>query len=191
MTPKLIIGTKSEARLELLRSIGLKFISVEANVKEDILEDPIETIKSNTYKKYRYLLGEGYHGIICTFDTIVYKDGSIIGKPNSAEDAFKILRELSGGSHYVYTGIGVGNGEIWVFDYESTEVYMDNLGDDIINWYIGKDEYVGAAGGYRIQGYASLFIVKIVGDYYNVVGIPIHKFFELLEGFGIKYHEIL
>jgi len=181
----LYICTKSKARISILRKIGLKFNVVPIEFKEVYTDDPIDTVKINSIGKY---LSNAYKidGILATFDTIIYKDGKVIGKPKNRDDAYKILKQLSDDFHDVYTGLTVGYKGEYIFDYEITRVYFDKLDDYLINWYLDSGEYKYSAGGYTIQGFASIFIKRIEGCYYNIVGLPINKFIEMLKRFGLN-----
>lgn len=179
------IGTKSKARIVLLRGLGLRFNVVNINFEESIMEDPISTVKLNSVGKY---LSTAYKvdGYLITFDTVVYKDGTVLGKPRNIDEARRYLKFLSGDMHYVYTGIVVGLKDEYLFDYEVTRVYFDTLDEEIIEWYLEKEEYKWAAGGYSIQEHASLFVRGIEGCYYNVIGLPINKLFRMMKKFGIN-----
>lgn len=93
--------------------------------------------------------------------------------------------------HEVYTGYVVGINELYIVDYDVTQVYFRELSRDDILWYLSKKEYICAAGGYRIQGYGKLLVDRIVGDYFNVVGLPIREFIGSLKKLGIEYIEVL
>jgi len=181
----LYIGTKSKARISLLRGLGLEFNVISIDFKEVYSDDPIATVKINSIGKY---LSNAYRidGILATFDTIVYKDGQVIGKPKDRNDAYKVLKLLSGDFHDVYTGLTIGYRDEYIFDYEVTRVYFDELNEDLINWYLDSREYRYSAGAYSIQGLASIFIRRIEGCYYNVVGLPINKFIKMMKKFGIN-----
>ncbi len=186
----LYVGTKSKARVELLNSIGLKFKPIEIEFKESYSEDPITTIKLNSVGKY---LAYTYKvdGYLATFDTVVYLDGITLGKPRDRGEAFKFLKMLSGRDHEVYTGMVIGYRDEYLFDYAVSRVFFDELDDDIINWYLDKGEYINVAGGYSIQGYASIFVKGVEGCYYNIVGLPLNAFLNLMKRFGLKILEYL
>jgi len=129
-------------------------------------------------------MGIGDH--LITFDTIVYKNGMVLGKPRDKEEARRYLKILSGDLHHVYTGIVVGLKNEYIFDYEVTRVYFDELDDELIEWYLTTEEYKHAAGGYSVQGHTAPFIKYIEGCYYNIVGLPLNKLFKMMRKFGIK-----
>jgi septum formation protein len=150
----------------------------------------LETIKFNSLGKY---LSNAFKvdGYLITFDTIVYKDGMILGKPKDREEARRYLKILSGDLHYVYTGVVVGLKNEYIFDYEVTRVFFDELDDELIEWYLSTEEYRHVAGGYSIQGHAAPLIKHIEGCYYNVVGLPLNKLFRMMKNFGIKLIDYL
>ena len=122
-----------------------------------------------------------YDAIIIGADTIVYIDGDILGKPANPADAFNILRRLSGRKHTVYTGLALLNTatDECVLTVDSTNVYMRELSDDEINDYIATGEPMDKAGAYGVQGRAGMFIRRIEGDFFTVVGLPLYRLHRL------------
>jgi septum formation protein len=119
--------------------------------------------------------------IIIGADTIVVLDKEIIYKPEDSEQAIKFLRLLSSKKHFVYTGINVINTKTGkeIFDYEKTSVYFRKLSDEEIYFYVRKCRPLDKAGAYGIQDdFGCLFIKKIIGDYYNIVGLPLVKLYQ-------------
>lgn len=113
-------------------------------------------------------------------DTIVTIDGELLGKPVDDEDAARMLRQLSGRTHQVMTGVAVRrSGQVESF-VETTTVHFDDLSDDEISWYIGTGEPVDKAGAYAIQGRGGAFITAIDGSYDNVIGLPRYRLRSLL-----------
>ncbi|KAF0303300.1 N-acetylserotonin O-methyltransferase-like protein [Amphibalanus amphitrite] len=118
-------------------------------------------------------------------DTVVTLDGHVYGKPVDKQDAFNMISKFSGRTHHVYTGVAVlrrlqyGR---WATDRfaEVTAVHMDTLPADVIHSYVNTSEPMDKAGGYGIQAMGGTFISGIEGDYYNVVGLPIHRLCKLL-----------
>ena len=185
---EIILASYSRARRDLLKKIGFKFKAVSTNVREKIFKDPIRSVLENSKLKALKACEMGYRGIIIGVDTVVYIDDIILGKPRDIDEAFKYLKMLSGREHKVYSGITIYNthsGKI-VQDYEETIVHFRELSDEEIKWYITTGEPLEKAGGYSIQGYASIFIDYIKGCYYNVVGLPLVKLFKLLSEVGIN-----
>lgn len=183
----IILASSSPRRIEMFQSHGINPIIIPPNVHETIpsflsmeqsvmylalkkglaVEREVLKDKSNINEQY-----------IVAADTIVYKD-RIIGKPIDLEDAFNILNYLRNSSHYVVSGISiikVGIPMRKVF-YDITEVVFGNYNDDDIRFYIGNDEVLDKAGSYAIQSNIwKKNIIKINGDYDNIVGFPWNKF---------------
>jgi septum formation protein len=139
--------------------------------------DVYEKLKSNSVEDI-YVIGS---------DTIVYCN-SIMGKPKSDEDAYKMLIALSNKEHQVISGLSIIQGSTGkvITMHESTNVWIRELEDrEIIN-YISSGEPRDKAGAYAIQGIGSLFVEKIQGCYFNVVGLPVNKLFKIMKQYGIN-----
>ena len=119
-------------------------------------------------------------------DTVVVLDGRILGKPRDAEDARRMLRGLSGRSHSVYTGVTVIRGGETLSHAERTEVCFRDLTDDEIDRYIATGEPMDKAGAYGAQGLASLFVERLEGDFFNVMGLPLCALGKLLKQLGVN-----
>ncbi len=134
------------------------------------------------YLKARNILEDNPNAIVISADTVVALEDKIFGKPKNSEDAFDIISELSGKKHSVITGFCLASAEknIVYTDYVKTDVVFRKLSNDIISNYLKTNEYLDKAGGYGIQGKASLFVDKIEGDYFNVVGFPIAEINKVL-----------
>ncbi|MBP1744300.1 MAG: septum formation protein Maf [Firmicutes bacterium] len=121
-------------------------------------------------------------------DTIVAYEGTVLGKPQDHEDAFFMLKMLSGKKHQVYSGIALvntSNGQVRT-DFAMTEVKFDQLSDEEIRRYIASGEPMDKAGAYGIQGHGGVFVEEIHGCYYNVVGLPLNKLNKMLKGIGVN-----
>ncbi len=192
---KIILASNSPRRRELLENIGLKFEIIPDNTPEpmDCELLPYDMVMMLAKFKGENVLNSLMYdedALIISADTVVCVDGKIIGKPKTKEDAFKMLKQLSGRSHFVYTGVYVieKSSKKSANFYEKTEVYFKSLDIDEINDYINSREPMDKAGSYGIQNLGSLFVEKITGDYFNVVGLPIcHLGKVLKEDFGIKF----
>ena len=124
--------------------------------------------------------------IIIGCDTVVFLDEKILGKPNGEEEAYKMLKALSGNTHKVYSGMAIINSKTKeiITDFEVTEVLFSKLSDDEIYKYIKSGEPMDKAGAYGIQGFGGVFVESIKGCFYNVVGLPLNKLNKLLKGWG-------
>ena len=124
--------------------------------------------------------------VIIAADTIVWAEGRVLGKPHGEDEAFKMLKALSGKTHEVYTGITLIKGGEALSCAECTKVEFRELNDDEINAYIATGEPMDKAGAYGIQGKASLMVKKIDGDYFNVVGLPLCLLGQMLKQIGVR-----
>lgn len=182
----IILVSKSERRMEILRKYKFKFKVLEPKSKEEFHEDPIKTVENNARNKVMSVLNDELKGIYIGVDTIIYIDGEIVGKPEDIEDARRILKKLSGRKHEVISGLYIYDNirKIEKFKYVKTEVKFKVLSEEELEWYLSTGEPMDAAGGYRIQGLGGLFIEEINGDYYNVVGLPVNTLYEILMELG-------
>lgn len=181
---KLILASNSPRRRILLEDLGVSFEVRASNVKEDIKENipPYEVAVEIAHNKAQSIAESiDDDAIIIAADTIVVAE-RILGKPTDEENAYQMLKELSGRSHEVVTGMAIIQRPInkVVIDYCVTRVFFKELTDLEIRKYIATGEPMDKAGAYGIQGRAALFVEGIEGDYFNVVGIPLYKLQQLL-----------
>lgn len=169
----LILASKSPRRKELLSLITTEFEIKSADVDETLPKNIspenavlyLSKIKAEPFEN-------GYDTVIGA-DTVVAVDGRILGKPKNREDAFNMLKLLSGKSHSVFTGVTVISPTGRKSFYAETKVKFFELTDEEINAYIETHEPFDKAGAYGIQGKGSLLVEEIHGDYFNVVGLPV------------------
>jgi len=121
--------------------------------------------------------------LIIAADTLVYIENEPLGKPESESDAIKMLTKLSGRKHSVYTGVTLIKGSTRVTAAEKTDVYFRKITDSEISAYVQTGEPMDKAGAYAAQGRAAVFIERIDGDFYNVVGLPLCRLVTLLKDF--------
>lgn len=183
---QIYLASKSPRRKKLLKLLGIKFKSFSVDLNEEILdgEHPILTVKRLANQKLELAKTKVKSGIIITADTIVVLDKEIIGKPKDEKDAFVILKKLSGRTHIVYTGFAIENldSKKMIVDYERTKVTFRKMSDEEIMNYIKSGSPMDKAGAYGIQDdYGAVFVSKINGCYYNVVGLPLQKLFLALQ----------
>ncbi|MFH1196498.1 MAG: Maf family protein [bacterium] len=179
------LASKSPRRKKLLKQIGINFKSLQVDLHEEILdgEHPIQTVKRLAVHKLEEALKEIKKGIVITADTIVVLDGEIIGKPKNKKDATTILEKLSGRTHHVYTGFAIYNTitKLRIVDFEKSAVTFRELSVKEITDYIATGSPMDKAGAYGIQDdFGAVFVGKINGCYYNVVGLPLSKFYSAL-----------
>jgi septum formation protein len=153
---------------------------------EQHLLPPHKTVLINAKSKVESVIDDDLEGIYIGVDTIVYCDNRILGKPRDRNEAFQTLRLLSGRKHTVYSGIYLYDNanHSGISECVETDVYFRKLKTNEIKWYIDTGEPFDKAGAYGIQGYASLFIERIDGCYYNVMGFPIERFYMMLGKLG-------
>lgn len=172
----IILASKSPRRRDLLDSLGLKFTVTVTDTDESIPDTaaPDEAVKLLAERKAKAVAVAVPDAVVIGADTIVYlpEDRIILGKPKDDADAKRILRMLSGKSHYVYTGVAVAEGDNCTVDAEVTEVRFRDITDFEIDDYIKTNEHADKAGAYGIQSLGGIFVDGIDGDYFNVTGMP-------------------
>ncbi len=187
---KWILASKSPRRIELLNRLGINPIvfPVEIEEKRLIGEKPHQYVLRLSQQKAKKAAENFSLGIIIGADTIVVLNDKFLGKPNSEEEARKNLELLSGNKHFVYTGLTLIDIESkkQVSDYAQSVVYFSGLSSELIDWYIRSQEPFDKAGAYGIQGKAGIFIEKIEGCYFNIVGFPLNLFYSLIKKLGVS-----
>ena len=184
MGPKLILASQSPRRRNLLEQAGIEFSVIPSRFDEN-------SVKLSSPDVYVSQLAEGKAADIAEqypdswvigADTIVFVDGTILGKPGSKSEARTMLRSLSGKTHQVLTGYCVCCQKLDRFFSEAvkTDVCFKTLADKEIDWYINSGEPFGKAGAYAIQGIGAFLVKRIDGSYTNVVGLPVCEVIELL-----------
>jgi septum formation protein len=189
-TKLVILASRSKARRRLLKDIGLKFRVSVSNVKES--RSPRKGIAKlvieNSLKKAKDVARRFPDAVIIAADTVVAAAGKIVGKPKDLKDAFRTLKSISRKPQWVYTGIAVidtENGKVYTA-YEKTKIYMYQLTDRQIKNYFRKVSPLDKAGSFDIQGIGGLFIDRLEGCFYNVVGLPLAKLAKILARTGIE-----
>lgn len=192
MRRQIILASNSKARAGLLKKSGIKFKIRASGVKEASYRSgmPVRRLVIyNSCLKAKKVMADYKNEIIIAADTVVLQDKMVFGKPRDKKEAFRIIKRLSLRPSFVYTGLAVAdckNNEIYT-DCEVTKVWMLKLSDRQINKYLSLTgaKHLGFAGGFDIQGRGSLFIERIDGCFYNVVGLPLAKLYKLLKKCGI------
>ncbi len=194
-TDTIILASNSPRRRELMAQVGLEYEVIPSEVEEIVTKTiPSDVVLELSEQKcldvakgvIRNLPTQEYDIIVIGADTVVANDNRIYGKPANEDDAKRMLSDLRGHSHSVFTGVTfakVHDKEIVETRsfYEETLVYMLDYSDDIIDMYVASGEPLDKAGAYGIQGLGAILVERIEGDYNNVVGLPISK----------VYHELL
>jgi septum formation protein len=177
----LVLASASPRRKNLLRQVGLVFDCIPSGVDETITEavTPEEHVTILAERKARDVAFRLPAGIVIGADTIVVHDDEIINKPESEADAVRILHRLSDQRHEVYTGYSLVEmpGLRTVTKFERTEVWFRKLGNEEILDYVRSGSPMDKAGAYGIQDdFGAVFVSRIVGDFYNVMGLPLSSF---------------
>ena len=199
MKKRIILGSASPRRRELLSQIGVEF-EVRVSDKEEIYKSsiPEEIVKELSLMKAENVASDLLENIadgsikdtvVIGADTIVVLDDEILGKPSDEEDAVHMLTRLQGREHWVYTGVAVldfgPDGEKTVINYPvGTKVYVNAMTEDEIRVYVATKDPLDKAGAYGIQGRFAAYIDRIDGDYYNVVGLPVSRVYRTLRECG-------
>ncbi len=180
-----VLASGSPRRREILEQIGLDFSVMVSHADETIPEgtEPYYAVQTLAFLKAADVAkGADESAIVIGADTVVVVDDEILGKPKDAEDAKGMLRLLSGRSHSVLTGVAVvrrSDGKSVSLTVE-TKVHFRKLSEMEIASYVATGEPLDKAGAYGVQGLGGLFVDKIEGDYYNVVGLPLSRLGRLL-----------
>lgn len=188
---KIVLASKSPRRRELLSNLGLDFEVIESNVEEFSNEKlPSRYVMDLSFNKAMLVAKRlKEEAIVIGADTIVVIEDKVLEKPKNRDEAYIMLKSLQGRVHTVYTGITIVRtiDLKYVSDFEETKVWIKKLQDEEIFNYIDTGECYDKAGAYAIQGFGAIIVEKIAGDYFNVVGLPISKLFDILKReFGVR-----
>jgi septum formation protein len=188
MNNRLILASKSPRRYELLKQVGFDFKVIPSRVTEEYIqtESPQEHVLRLAEAKVRDVAGQYPDCWVIAADTIVYINGSILGKPKDRGESVDMLRCLSGQEHWVLTGFSVCHLKKKKEDQEAvqTAVKVKGLTSDEVEWYVQTGEPFDKAGGYAIQGVGSFMVESIRGSYTNVVGLPLCELIQMLSRLG-------
>lgn len=182
---KIVLASKSPRRTELFKKYGITAENIPADIDESIpeeIKEPSEIVKYLAEKKAVYISESVESGVITVAaDTLVFCNDRILGKPENKEEARNMLKLLSGKTHSVISGICIICDDKKVCESVKTDVVFRELSADEIEGYISTDEPYDKAGGYGIQSLAGVFVTEIIGDYYNVVGLPVSRLVTILK----------
>lgn len=185
---RLILASNSKTRKDIFDMVGWKYEVITSNTEEnsnstdpkqyviDLSKDKANSVASQITNK----------ALIISADSIIYMDNKKFEKPKSKEEGFENIKKMSGKVNYAITGVTIKdlyqNKEISFTDI--TEVYFKNVFDKDVAWYVENEKYLLNRAGYSIAGKTSIFVDKIVGDYYNILGMPISKLYSKLNELG-------
>lgn len=185
---EIILASASPRRQSLLKMLGLEFKTEPADVDETMDKSlPIEEEITRISRKKAEAAAAKHDesAIIIAADTVVVYNGRVLGKPADEDTAFSMLKQLSGGCHRVITAVTVQTGDNVQSESAETLVYFRQLSDREIRAYIKTKEPMDKAGAYGIQELGALFVRRIEGDFYNVVGLPLVLLSKMLENCGV------
>lgn len=185
---RLILASGSPRRAALLKQIGFDFDIIPSVVHENLdgYKSPVKLVTSLSMQKARNVARKVKQGIIVSADTLVVLDGKQLGKPRDEVEAKEMLRCLSGNEHYVYTGFTLLHmpSRRSISNYEVTRVKFRELSKEEIDAYVRSGSCLDKAGAYGIQDdFGAVFVERIDGCYYNVMGFPLTKFYVTLQKF--------
>lgn len=186
MKREIILASQSPRRKELLAKCGAAFAVEAADIDESFNHDNDlkQEIMNLSCRKAKAILDKHPDALVIGSDTIVVLDNEVLGKPKDHHDAERMLRELSGRTHQVITGLCLLSADACVKDVSVSDVTFAELSEQEIHDYVVSGEADDKAGSYGIQGKAACFITGIKGDYYSIMGLPVRKVYEALKRLG-------
>jgi len=178
-----ILASISPRRHELLKFLIKDFKIIASNI-EEIIDESItneEVVMDLARQKAQDISDKNKDIYVLGFDTLVILDGKPLGKPKDKAQAYKMLKSLSGRTHRVLTGCAIVMNDYSDTFYEFADVTFTNLTNEEIHEYISTKEPMDKAGAYGIQGFGAKYVEKVNGDFYTVMGMPIHKLYKRLQ----------
>lgn len=186
----IILASSSPRRIEILNNLGVNFEIMPSNYEEIIdNKPPEELVKFLAYNKALEVAKRiNSDSIIVAADTMVFSNNRMLGKPKTTDEAYMMLKSLSGKAHDVMTGICLisQSEDKQYLDYEVTRVYFKDLSEEEIHNYIASKEPLDKAGAYGIQGLGGFFVKRIEGCYFNVMGLPVYKLYNGFREMGVN-----
>lgn len=184
---RFILASASPRRKEILEKAGYSFEIIVSDADENITEDlsPEKTVEVLAERKALSVWESNKDSVVFGCDTVVAIDGRILGKPTDDEDAFNMLKMLSGRTHTVSTGVCICSEDKTEVFSNTTKVEFYPLSDETIRSYIASGEGKDKAGSYGIQGYGCVLVKEIKGDYFSVMGLPVSQSSRVLADFGL------
>ncbi|MGH9947328.1 MAG: Maf family protein [Pyrinomonadaceae bacterium] len=181
--PKLVLASGSPRRAEILNSVGWEFEKDVPDIDESERpgELPEDYVKRLARSKAEVIAERHPDAIVLGADTTVVINGEIIGKPADLSDARRMIKMLAGNWHEVLTGVAIIRNGVTKLGLQTTRVKFAKMSDSEIDFLVEKGEPLDKAGAYAVQAQAALFIEKIEGDYWNVVGLPISLVYSMID----------
>ena len=183
---EIILASASPRRREIMDKLNLRYRVVISNINENMDEHLSleERIKELASEKALAVYRQHEDCLVVGADTIVEIDGEVLGKPHNMTEAREMLRKLSGRTHRVITAYALISSDRRIADYDEAFVTFGRLSESEIDAYVQTREPYDKAGAYAIQGWASVFIEKIEGSYYTVMGMPLQKLYREFRELG-------
>ncbi|MBP7215364.1 MAG: septum formation inhibitor Maf [Candidatus Kapabacteria bacterium] len=190
----IVLASSSPRRKKLLETLGITFCIMHPKIDENNFNttNPIEIVQELAYRKAKEIASQIENSLVIGADTIVVCDGKIFNKPTDEQEAYNYLKYLSNRIHTVYTGIALYDSDTnkSLVANEQTQVSFRKLDDDEIWAYISTGSPLDKAGAYGIQDdFGAVFVNKIVGDFYNIVGLPLTLLYLKLKEFSDNYYK--
>ncbi|MEG0068487.1 Maf family protein [Cetobacterium sp.] len=189
----MILASKSPRRKEILNQLGFQ-LEIKVKDVEEVSSKVglIDKIKDISYKKVIEVAKENRTSFVVGADTLVEINGEVLGKPNNENEAREMLKKLSGKEHRVITAYTLINLEknINISEAVESKVFFKIISSDEIDWYIESKEPMDKAGAYGIQGLGAIFVDRIEGDFFSIMGFPINHFVKTLKKLGINIKDI-
>ena len=184
-----ILASQSPRRRELLGQMGFTDFIIRPAQGEEVIDpnlSPDRLVEELSRQKCAEVAANAApDDLVIAADTVVAIDGTVLGKPRSQQEAYAMLSRLSGRHHTVYTGVTLSRGGESLTAHEATRVHFRPLTPAEIEAYVSTGEPMDKAGSYGIQGYGSMLVEGISGDYFNVVGLPVCLLGRMLARFGV------
>jgi septum formation protein len=193
MKKKIILASTSPRRRELAKAMGLDFEVVPSSYEEDMTMKlkPQKLVMTLAYGKAVDVAKKYKEGIVIGIDTVVVYKNKVLGKPKTKEKSYSMLKMLSNKTHEVYSGLAVIDcaTKKTIKDFEVTKVYFNKLTEKEIKSYIRTGQSLDKAGAYGVQDLSCIFVKRIDGCYFNIMGFPIFKLYSKLQKFGVDIFE--
>ncbi len=185
---KIVLASGSITRRKIMDSLKIKYDVIVSDYDEDLqIESPTEYVEKLSYNKAIRIIDKVEEdSLIIAADSIIYKDGKKYEKPKTIEEAMSNMKEFSGSVNQGITGVTLydtKNKRSVTFSC-ITNVYLNEISDDDIKWYVEHEEDLLKKAGYSLEGIMSLFVKRIDGDYYNVLGLPLGMIYSKINELG-------
>jgi septum formation protein len=189
--PRVILASESPRRKAMLKDLNIEFEEFHSRINETLLHpsDAAKCVVDLAIRKVKAC--KRPDALIIGMDSLVVLGKNIMGKPRDTNEARIMLKKLSGKRHFVVTGIALSLKGRFISGSESTDVYFRKLQPKEIDWYISSGEPKDKAGAYALQGLGRLYVRRINGCYFNVLGFPISLFQRLLSRFGFTIYDLM